>query len=249
MSDSHFGPSLRRRLRLAHAASPTPPVDQPSLCNHRHPDGTICGAALDARGHHAGACGTGGGVVFGHNAIRDWLAEWLEDTTGHKTDTEQWVSAWNWETPVLDPAGQPVLDQASQQPVMLTKHARLDVAFRDSEGRRSFVDVAVVSASSESAALRARRACEDGVAAADAVRGKRSKYPAHKQPECPLVPFVIEALGRLSPEAHGLLRSVAPKDPTLRSRALRRATQTLSVLVQSRLAEQLLSAEAGRAPQ
>ena len=56
----------------------------------------------------------------------------------------------------------------------------------------------------------------------------------------------VEALGRLSPEAQGLLNSVAPEDKALRSVVLRRAKQTLSVLIQTRLAELLLSAEPSR---
>ena len=85
-----------------------------------------------------------------------------------------------------------------------------------------------------------------GAAAADAVRGKRSKYPAAKSPSTPLVPFAVEALGRLSPEAQGLLNALAPADKKVRSQVLRTAKQTLSVLVQTRHAELLLSAEPGR---
>ena len=61
-----------------------------------------------------------------------------------------------------------------------------------------------------------------------------------------MVPFVVEALGRLSPEANDLLNAVAPADQKVRSKVLRTAKQTLSVLVQTGLAELLLSAEPGR---
>ena len=60
------------------------------------------------------------------------------------------------------------------------------------------------------------------------------------------MPFAVEALGRLSPEAQGLLNALAPADKKVRSQVLRTAKQTLSVLVQTRLAELLLSAEPGR---
>ena len=83
-------------------------------------------------------------------------------------------------------------------------------------------------------------------AASDMVRSKNSKYPQHKSPAAPMVPFVVEALGRLSPEAHGLLAAIAPADKKVRSQVLRTAKQTLSVLVQTGLAELLLSAEPGR---
>ena len=91
-----------------------------------------------------------------------------------------------------------------------------------------------------------KRARTDGSAASDTVRSKNSKYPQHKSPGTPMVPFVVEALGRLSPEAHALLGAVAPADKKVRSQVLRTAKQTLSVLVQTGLAELLLSAEPGR---
>ena len=96
------------------------------------------------------------------------------------------------------------------------------------------------------AAENAKRARTDGSAASDMVRSKRSKYPQAKSPTTPMVPFVVEALGRLSPEAHGLLATIAPADKKVRSQVLRTAKQTLSVLVQTGLAELLLSAEPGR---
>ena len=77
------------------------------------------------------------------------------------------------------------------------------------------------------------------------VRTKRARYPAAKLPNNPLTPFVVEALGRLSPEAESFLRTYAPEDKAARSLVLRRAKQSLSVLVQTRLAELLLSASPG----
>ena len=103
-----------------------------------------------------------------------------------------------------------------------------------------------MSAATTSADNLARRERTDGSAASEMVRTKRSKYPAAKSPATPMVPFVVETLGRLSPEAHGLLGAVAPADKKVRSQVLRTAKQTLSVLVQTGLAELLLSAEPGR---
>ena len=123
------------------------------------------------------------------------------------------------------------------------ERAKLDVAFFDGEGRRAYADVAVTSAATTSAENLVKRARTDGSAASDMVRTKRSKYPQAKSPS---VPFVVEALGRLSPEAHALLGAVAPADKKVRSQVLRTAKQTLSVLVQTGLAELLLSAEPGR---
>lgn len=197
---------------------------------------------MDACDLHAATCDIGGGVTFGHNAIRDWLAAWIEGFTGRATSTEPLVPAWD--KPVVDTEGNPVRDEHGQPKVTL---AQLDVAFTDSEGRRCYVDVSVTSAGTTSAQNRTKRAGEDGAAAADMVRTKRSKYPAAKSPNTPMIPFVVEALGRLSPEAQGLLSSIAPPDKELRSVVLRRAKQSVSVLVQTRLADLLLSAEAGRA--
>jgi hypothetical protein len=171
----------------------------------------------------------------GHNRIRDWLKGWLTELLGQTVPTEVHVPGWDRPTGELDDQGQPKIEQAV-----------LDVAFFDSGGRRAYVDVAVTSAGTSSAASRSRRAAKDGVAAADMVRQKRARYPAAKLPNNPLIPFVVEALGRLSPEAEGFLRANAPDDKAARSLVLRRAKQSLSVLVQERLAELLLSAEPGR---
>ena len=198
---------------------------------------------MDARDLHAATCDVGGGVIHGHNKIRDWLADWVgEHTTGHTAPTEQFVPAWA--RPLVDPETQQQVVDAEGKPQF--KHAKLDVAFFDGEGRQVYVDVVVTSAATACAQTRAQRASTDGAAAADAVRGKRSKYPAAKSPSTPLVPFAVEALGRLSPEAQGLLNALAPADKKVRSQVLRTAKQTLSVLVQTRLAELLLSAEPGR---
>jgi hypothetical protein len=246
MSDTHFGVALRRRLRFAHAAASAVP-STPSHCQHRYPSGDLCGAELDSLGHHSGSCEVGGGVKFGHDTVVRWLAGWVERVSGRRTAMEQWVSQWDEVEQARDETGALLFDRATGQPVLKVKHARLDVAFVDREGRRCYVDVAIVNASTSSDRLRAQRAATDGAAAADGVRGKRSRYRAEKHPECPMVAFVVEALGRLSDDAQTLLRSVAPSANAAgsgtRSRVLRQATQALSVLVQGRLAEQLLSAQ------
>ena len=173
----------------------------------------------------------------GHNRIRDWLKAWLEERLGQRVATEEFVLGWDRPSPTgeVDEHGAPKVERA-----------RLDVAYVDAEGRRAYADIAVTSAATASADNRSRRAAKDGVAAADMVRTKRSRYPAAKLPNNPMTPFVVEALGRLSPEAEGFLRAHAPEDKAERSVVLRRAKQALSALVQERLAELLLSAEPGR---
>ena len=157
--------------------------------------------------------------------------------TGRRAPTEEYVTAWD----------RPKVPAETDPETGLPKieHARLDVSFIDGTGRRAYVDVAVTSASTMSAA-RTKRAATDGAAADDMVRTKRSRYPPHKNPGCPMVPFVVEALGRLSPGAEDLLRALAPVDKQTRSVVLRRAKQSLSVVIQTRLADLLLSAERSR---
>ena len=104
----------------------------------------------------------------------------------------------------------------------------------------------MTSAGTTFAAASTNRAATDEAAAADMVRTKRARYPAHKNPGCPFVLFAVEALGRLSLEAEDLLRSLAPVDKQTRSVVLRRAKQSLSVVIQARLADLLLSAERSR---
>ena len=233
--DDHLVVAFRRRLRCPWAAGIPAPA-QPPHCNHRNStSGACCGAVLDARDFHAATCNTGGGVEHGHNRIRDWLASWLGEQLGQAVPTETYVPGWDRQSGALDADGNPRVE-----------HARLDLSFVDGEGRRAYVDVAVTSAGTTSAEARRKRAATDGAAAADTVRAKRSRYPAAQLPNNPLTPFVVEALGRLSPEAEGFLRAHAPEDKAVRSLVLRRAKQALSVHVQVRLAELLLSAEPGR---
>lgn len=118
--------------------------------------------------------------------------------TGLPAPTEQYVPAWD----AHDAQGN------------VTQRARLDVAFVDSEGRRAFADVAVASAFSADPATVARRAKEAGTAAADMVALKRKRYTPEALPSVSLVPFVVESLGRVSPEARALIRSLALSSPS-----------------------------------
>jgi len=175
---------------------------------------------LDKRGLHARTCKTGGAVVRRHDRIRDWLAAWVEEVTNRTALTEQFVPKWDRQ----DKKGQMI-------------RAKLDVCFDDAQGRRVYVDVAVTDAATTCAQALRARAKRDGAAASEEEDEKRGRYPG---PD--LTPFVVEALGRLGDSADAFLRSLAPRDPEERSRVLRAARQTLSVLVQIGNAELLLSA-------
>ena len=60
-----------------------------------------------------------------------------------------------------------------------------------------------------------------------------------------MIPFVVEAGGRLGEAAESLLRSVAPKDPAERSVAIAAAKKSLSSLLQLGNAEAVIGAEQG----
>lgn len=232
LCDSYFATVLRRRLRCAHPALPTLPNGFSATCNHRGPVAAVCEKPLDARGHHASVCKTGGGVVSGHDAIVSWLAGWVAEMTGHPAPTEQIVQQWT-------------TYQADGQ---VEELARLDIACSDHDGRSTFVDVCVITASSSNADTVRRRATgAPGLSLQDAVAKKRRRYPAARFPAAALVPFALGSLGRVSPEAREFLRALAPQTAQ-RSLILSNALQALSCLVQVRLAELLLSASAPPAP-
>ena len=120
------------------------------------------------------------------------------------------------------------------------EEARLDVATRDAvSGRRIFVDACVTCANCGYGPRQQARAGKDGVAAADSVRGKRSRYPPSGGE---LVPLVFEAGGRPADETVAFVRSWAVDlDSAERARVIRFAWQQYSCTVQSGNAEMILS--------
>ena len=165
-------------------------------------------------------CEVGGGVVAQHNGVRDWLSGWIAEQSGQIVSLEQFVPRWD----------------RVEEDGSVTR-ARLDVAFLDTQARSMYADVAIVAASTICPATQRVRAARNGAAAARAEDGKRLRYPGTS-----FVPFVVEVLGRPGDDAVSLLRSFAPTDPEERSRVLGAAWQTLSVLIQTAHAEQLLGA-------
>ena len=84
------------------------------------------------------------------------------------------------------------------------------------------------------------RTSKDGVAAADAVRGKRTRYPPSGGK---LIPLVFEAGGRPAEETVEFVRSWGLElDPAERSNVIRYAWQQYSTVLQSGNAEMILSA-------
>jgi hypothetical protein len=236
MDCAPFRAVLRARLNLPNAGHDSTCVHaSPSAtCNHRAASGTrdLCEETLDARGLHASTCKVGGGVVRWHNAVRDWLAKWLKPFVASPPLVEQEVQAW-YDENIAD------VDK---------RRAVLDVKLQDHKGQKTYVDVMVTSADTQTPGKLAMRASQDGHAAAAGVQRKHGRYPASKNPGACLVPFVVEARGRLSPEALAFLKAMVPESCPDRPLILRKARRDLSVLVQSRLGDLLLSAEAGHAP-
>ena len=221
---------LRARLSL-----PFPCQDDAALaagntthCNKRVPSGALCGVAIQgAADRHAWWCGKGGAVVRGHHNVRDWLGAWLLQRTGSaaalRDVTEQRVTQWD----------RTVRGQLEQ--------AVLDVVFPDKAGQQTYVDVTYHTPGAGSAAQLARHAAEPTAGLADVVGGKLRRYPPSQHPTAGFVPFAVGALGRLSPEARGLLASMA-----VDGQDARRAYQAASALTQRRLADVLRASEPRR---
>ena len=161
-----------------------------------------------------------------HDRIRDWLAKWLSKMLNKQAATEQYVPKWDrW--------------RANSHGVAELERARLDVVFQGLTGP-VYIDVAIVEAGAGSPHARRLRSKHDGEAAAHEEDDKRKRDPG---PD--LVPFVLEAGGRLREAAETLIRSGAPKDPVERAAAVASAKRTLSSLLQLGNAEVVIGAERG----
>ena len=68
MPDGHFLVALCDRLLL-------PVCQEGARCQHRRTNGTLCGAFLDSRGHHARKCNIGGALGRRHDTLRDHGAQ------------------------------------------------------------------------------------------------------------------------------------------------------------------------------
>ena len=107
-------------------------------------------------------------------------------------------------------------------------------------GRKIFVDVTVTCAHSEYQPRQRARANKDGLAAATAVQGKRSRYPPSGGE---LVPLAFEDGGRPAEETVSFVRSWGlGLDPGQRSEVIRHAWQQYNTILQAGNAEMILSA-------
>ena len=262
LTEDEFVTALRARFRIPYPAF-LPRFQRErgpaQHCNHQYSSGSaVCGhrlvcadGAADVQGIHQQLCNVGGGVDRRHNSVRDWLRTWLVEVCNVPwADTEQYVPEWDqWVQAKCAVSGAPVFrtvqtaDGAVRQPVMVLRQAVLDVAFRDDEGTLGYADVAYTNAVSADAAATMRAARTAGKSASEREAHKRQRYPPADNPHVELIPFVVEARGRLGAEVLPFLRQHAPAEEPVRSAALARATRELSILTQRGLAALLLAGE------
>ena len=210
-SDAQFAISIRTRLGMAIPGCH-------GVCQHRRPNGEICGAALDQLGIHARYCSIGGWLVRRHDAARDVLGEWCEE---HNCLVQREVTL---------PNAHPDRPEA-----------RMDlVVYSPGCSSPAYIDVSIVSALSQ-AALSGGAANHDGRASEIAARGKHKDYPL-----IPVTPFIVEDHGRFGDEAVKFIRRVAPAEPGPRSKAVRDLYHRLGALLQRHAADAVLSAIAVR---
>ena len=218
LPDTHFHAALRRRLRIRRCTS--------GICRRKYKQtGNLCSQPLDPQELHARTCKVGGAIVRRHDRIRDWLASWISRMMDHEILTEQYVPKWD----------RVKTNVRGEQEV---ERARLDIVFQGRTGP-VYVDIAITEAGTASAQALSQRAQVDGAAAAHEEREKHWRYPG---PD--LIPFVVEAGGRMGVSAESFLRSVVPKDLEDRPAEIAAAKQALSCLLQLGNAEVLLGSAA-----
>ena len=181
MPDKHFLVALRDRLLL-------PVCREGDRCQHRRQDGRLCGAYLDARGHHARKCCIGGSVDARHNSLRDWGASAWTLCTGTPAGTEQHVPQWDKHNAETGEVEEAVLDIATADLLI---------------GAPLYVDVVIKAAHSDDPGRLRARARKDGCAAAEAARGKHRRYV---DAGAGLIPLAFEDGGRPCEEAVTFLR-------------------------------------------
>ena len=78
MLDQEFVVLLRWRLELDI-------FEEGTTCQHRHPDGRLCGSRLDKKGLHATVCKVSGFVEKRHRAVNvELAAEAVQEDTGQE---------------------------------------------------------------------------------------------------------------------------------------------------------------------
>ena len=209
MADAQFTKATKRRMGMpVHDG-----MEAQRACGHVKANGSRCGKQLDAEGHHAATCECGGAFERQHDAIRDLLCRRVAADLAAATTIEQRIAGEHEDA---------------------AEGARLDVAVSLPGNATEYLDVSVVDAFSENAATEFGRARKPGLAARAMENKKRTKYP----PALRLVPFVIEAHGRLGEAAARWLQKAYKGDAALR----RSLCAELAALLQSHAASRIMAA-------
>ena len=190
-------------------------------------------------------------IQAGHE-FKDWLKDWLKRVCHYASaEAEQLVKEWDRLVQAKCPVSKRLQfvtdhthpDGPRQVPAMVVEAAKLDVTYSDDEGRFVCVDVSYTNACTPDADKTLRNARTAGKAASVRADEKRKRYPPDRHPHAELVPFVVEARGRLGEEVLPFLKQHAPAEEPLRSAVLARALRDIAVITQHGLAALLLAAE------
>ena len=182
-------------------------------CAHSTPGGP-CQGWLDIEGHHAVTCSRGGHPVRRHNRLVRWLARWLQD-------------------------GRSEVDVRVEQSLLQQPPGRMDIVLGHGDSQ-TWIDVAIVTATSESQRTLQTRAGKDGHAARTEEQVKRRRYGPR------VCPFVIEAGGRPGQSARSILMEYAlPDEPS--SVEIGNAWLAISCIVQAETSLAMLTAHGGSA--
>ena len=155
-----------------------------------------------------------------HEAVKGALADWCEEQ-GCTVEKE-----------VVMPLASPDAEES-----------RMDLMVRvPGLARKVHVDVTVADATSREALSR-NAASRDGAAAQILEQRKRRKYP-----NVLVVPFAVEAHGRLGESAVRLLKLIAPKPLVERAEAISRMYQSCAAFLQKTQADAIISASRSRPP-
>ena len=155
-------------------------------------------------------CKCGGFVNRRHDRVAKFLAGWLQDG---RCDSDVLLEQ-------VVP-GNAVDDEGAD---------RLDVTF-EADGRRVWIDVAVVAVQTNNLRERVRRAQKDGVAARAEEAHKRARYRGLA------TPFVLEASGRPGDSARAFVGQYAVDKGNSVSMDATAAWQSISAIVQADTAD------------
>ena len=110
----------------------------------------------------------------------------------------------------------------------------MDIIVTDISGRRTYVDITVVSSVVANAYHLACAANKPGYAAMRAEYGKRQRYPTDN-----IIPFALEIGGRPGPTALRFIRQLFRTDGADRTQSIADAWSTLSTALHGATAQQL----------